>query len=136
MNQRFRTVSSSGDWRALPVMVLGILIAIAPVVAVPFPEAGALTFVIRFAQVVGIVVGAGVAFVGYRSYRTGDLRPSAALGLSVVGVGVVGVVGNAIEQTSGLIPLWVWGVAAIAVVVMAVLLAYRVMDIGPETAHV
>ncbi|ELZ15593.1 hypothetical protein C478_05089 [Natrinema thermotolerans DSM 11552] len=108
------------------MLVLGLLVAAGPVLALPFPgDGGPITFAMRALQVATALIGAGVAWTGYYSYRTGRLRPSVAVGATVLGWMFVGVAGGLIETaTAFFVPIWVWVVGALAVAGVSVLLAY------------
>ena len=127
MQQHAEPMQPADDRRALPVVVLGILVAVVPVLLVPFPgDGGPITFAVRVMQGIAVIVGVGVMGTGYYSYRTGDLRPSVAAGSSILGLTLVGVVGGIVETTSGrFVPLWTWLLAVILVVGLSIIGAYR-----------
>ena len=114
----------TGDRRALPVVVLGIfivLIAVIPFLLIPSPGGGGpITFAVRFMQGIAALVGLGVTATGIYSYRTGNLRPAMAVGITIVGLVIVGAVGGLVETTGGpLIPVWVWLIAAALVILVS-----------------
>ena len=127
MHRHENTHGRANDRRALLVVGLGLLVAVAPFLLVPAPgDGGPITFVVRLAQVVAVLVGLGVAGTGYRAYRTGDLRPAAAIGLSVVALTLVGAVGGLFETSGGpLISIPAWLLAGIVAVGLSVWAAYR-----------
>ena len=132
MQQHVESNQPANDRRAIPVVLLGVLVAVVPVLLVPFPgDGGPITFVVRIMQGIAVIIGIGVVGVGYHSYRTGDLRLSLAVGSSILGLTLVGVIGGLVETSGGpLIPRWVWLLAAIVVVGLSVALAYRLTDSG------
>ncbi|MFB6174268.1 MAG: hypothetical protein ABEI39_06460 [Halobacteriales archaeon] len=123
-----RTGATGRDRRALPVVVLGVLVAVVPVVLLLSPgDGGPVTVAVRLLQAVGALAGHLVAAAGAYSYWTGDLRPAAAAGTATVGLVAVGAVGALIETAGGpLVPIPAWLVAAAAVVVASLRLASRV----------
>lgn len=130
MDNRTRPATPTGDRRALPVSVLGLLAAIAPIILFPVPgDGGPITFGVRLVQAIAGVVGLGVAVTGVYSYRTGDLRPAIAATATIVGLAIVGAVGSYVETTGGpLAPVWVWLLATITVVSISFVATYRYGD--------
>ena len=127
MNYQARRFLSTGDRRALPVVVLGILIAIIPFILAPSPgEGGPMTFVVRLLQAIAVLVGLGVVTTGVYSYRTGNLRPAVAAATTIIGLLIVGVVGGFVETTGGpLIPILVWILAAAVTISASLAVTYR-----------
>lgn len=113
---------------ALSIVVLGLALAVLPLVLLP-ESSGPVAFALTMMQGIAIVVGLGVGTIGLYSYRTGNLRPALATGLSVIGLGVVGAVGAYVEMTGGpLIPIWVWLLSAMLIIGIVLMMTYRVMD--------
>lgn len=127
VQQHAEQIQPADDRRAIPVVVLGILVAVVPFLLVPFPgDGGPITFAVRLMQGIAVVVGVGVMVAGYHSYRTGDLRPSVAAASSILGLTLFGVVGGIVETTGGpFVPVGVWLLSAILVVGLSVIGAYR-----------
>lgn len=108
MKERAEKGPSTRDRRALPVVVLGLLVSIVPVLLVPSPGSGGpITFAVRLMQAIAVLAGLGVVATGIYSYWTGNLRPAVTTGATVIGLVLVGVVGGFVEMTGGpLIPIW------------------------------
>lgn len=130
MAEQAKPRPSAQDRRALPVVVLGILVASVPFLLVPSPGSGGpITFAVRLVQTIAALVGVGVVASGIYSYRTGNLRPAATAGSTVVGLILVGGTGGIVETTGGLlIPIWVWALAALSVVGVSLVVTDRLVD--------
>ncbi|WP_265111847.1 hypothetical protein [Halosolutus halophilus] len=127
MERHVKRFLSTGDHRALPVVVMGILVAIAPFLLIPSPgDGGPITFAVRLMQVIAAVLGLAVAVTGIYSYRTGNLRPAMVTATTIFGLTIVGVVGGLVEMTGGpLIPIWAWLLAAALVLPASLAVTYR-----------
>lgn len=127
MAYRSKLVPTNGDRRAIPVIVLGIFVALLPFLFLPSPgDGGPITFVVRLMQGIALLAGIGVIYSGYYSYRTRNLRPAIAVGSSIIGLVVVGAVGGYVETSGGpLIPIWVWFLAAIVVIGISFWISYQ-----------
>lgn len=121
---------------ALPAIVLGPAVALWLLVLAPFPgDGGPITFVVRGAQVVLLVLGAGVFTLGIRGYRSGDVRPAVAAAVTVVALSVVGAAGAYYETSLGfLVPMWVWLVAGVVAVALSLTATYRLVPERPVTS--
>ena len=130
MKRQSKQFLSTGDRRALPVVLLGILIAIVPLILAPSPGGGGpITFVVRLMQAIAVLVSLGVVATGVYSYRTGNLRPAVAAATTIIGLLIVGVVGGLIETTGGpLIPIWVWVLAAVVAISASLAVTYRLVS--------
>lgn len=130
MVEQAKPSPSVKDRRALPVVVLGILVAFVPFLLVPSPGSGGpITFAVRFMQTIAALVGVGVVGSGIYSYRTGNLRPAATAGSTVVGLILVGGIGGIVEMTGGpLIPIWIWALAALFVIGISLVVTHRLVD--------
>lgn len=128
MENQTKLGPSTGDRRALLVVVFGILVATIPFVLVPPSSPGdPVAFAVLLVQVIVAVVGLGVAATGVYSYRTGDLRPAIAATTTIVGLVIVGAVGGLVEMAGGpLVPIWVWLLATVTVVIISLTVTYRV----------
>ena len=118
---------STGDRRALPAVVIGVLVAITPLLLLPAPgDGGPITFAVRLMQVIAASIGLAVAATGVYSYRTRDLRPAMVATTTIVGLVIVGVVGGLVEITGGLlVPVWAWLLAATLVILGSLAVTYR-----------
>ncbi|EJN60013.1 hypothetical protein HSB1_21710 [Halogranum salarium B-1] len=112
------------------VVVLGVLVAVLPLVSLP-ESSGPMAFLISAVQVVAGVVGVAVAIAGVYSYRTGNPQAAVAAGLMIVGFVAVGAVGGLVETSGGpLVPIWVWMVSILVVVLGSLAVSDRVGDGG------
>ena len=127
MKHQSKQFLSTGDRRALPVVLLGTLIAIVPLILVPSPgDGGPITFGVRLLQAIAVLVGLGVGTTGVYSYRSGNLRPAVAAAMTIIGLLIVGVVGGLVETTGGpLIPIWVWILAAVVAISASLAVTHR-----------
>ena len=119
------TRSVTVDQISVSVAVLGLLVALFPIVYLGLPrEIHELTFPVLFMQFTGVIVGLAVIWAGYYSKKSGDILPALGSGLFIIGLVLVGVIGALVETLGGpLVPIWVWGVSALAVGGIAVVLA-------------
>ncbi|WP_254763191.1 hypothetical protein [Natrinema marinum] len=122
--------AAATDRRALPVIALGVLVAAVPLLLFSSAgDGGPITFVFRMIQSVAALGGVSVAGIGYYSYRTGALRPAATVGLSIVGLALVGAIGGLIELSSGrFVPVPVWLLAAAGAIGGSATIASRCTD--------
>lgn len=129
-----RTESRTASLDQIPILVslLGLLIAVLPLLLLP-SSSGALLFPVLIMKFLGVVVGVGVAGTGFYSHRTGNLRPALFTGSAVVGLLVVGIVGGLVEWTGGpLVPIWLWILSAVFAMGIAVAVANSLFN--KETA--
>lgn len=126
MKTRVTRFQSARERRALPVIVLGILVVVVPVLLVPSPgDGGPITFEVRLMQAIAAVIGLAVAATGVYSYRTGNLGPAMAAGTTVAGLVMVGIVGGVIGTAGGpLVPIRAWALSA-TLVVVSIAVTYR-----------
>ncbi|KTG09464.1 hypothetical protein AUR64_16955 [Haloprofundus marisrubri] len=134
MQQRVASNGPANDRRALPIVVFGVLVALAPLMLAPFPGGGGpITFIVRLVQGLAVVVGIGVVGAGYRSYRTGKFRFSLAVVLSILSLILVAGIGGLVETSANLfIPIGVWLLAISVVVGLSVVLAFRLTHVDPS----
>ena len=127
MERQGRLASSAGDRRALPVVVLGLLVGIVPSLTVRPPDGGGPVVVGVYALwVIAGVVGLGTVAAGLRSYRTGDFRPAMTAATTVTGLIAVIAIGGLVETSGGpLIPLWAWLAAGALAVGVALAVTNR-----------
>lgn len=112
------------------VVILGVLVAVLPLMFLP-KSSGPVAFAVRLMQGIAGVVGLCVIGAGFYSYRTGNLRPGVATGLTVIGLILVGALGGIVETSGGpLIPIWAWFMSAILVIAFAVVTTNRVVNGG------
>lgn len=121
---------------ALPAVVLGPVVALSLLVLVPFPgDGGPITFVVRAAQVILLVFGAGVFALGVRGYRSGDVRPAVGAAATVLALSVVAAAGAYYETSIGfLVPMWVWLVAGVTAIALSLTATYRLVPEQPVTS--
>ncbi len=120
------TADAGPDRRAIPVIVLGLLVMFAPLFVLPGADDGPMAVAVGFMQAIAAAVGLVVAATGLYSHRTGDLRPAVAAGATVIGLLGVGAAGAVIELTVGrLVPIWAWFVAAVLVILGVFWLTHR-----------
>lgn len=111
----------------LAVIVLGILVAVLPLLFLP-ESSGPVAFAIRLMQGIAVLVGVGVVGTGFYSYRTGNPRPAVATALTILGLVLVGAIGGLVETSGGpLIPVWAWVVSAVLVGAFAITTTNRVV---------
>lgn len=113
--------STGGGLRALLVVLFGLVVTFGPLFVLPSAEdPGPLAFVVGLIQVIAAAIGIAVSAAGFYAFRTGDYRPAVAASTTVIGLLVVGAIGSYVELTGGrLVPIWVWFVAALAVIFTA-----------------
>lgn len=131
--QQLMSDQSVDDRRAIPVVVLGLLVGVGPILYVPFPgDGGPITFIVRALQIIAFLFGVCIMGIGYHSYRTGKIRIATAIGSSTVGVAAVVVLGRITESSVGLlIPFWTWITAITVVVGLSVMATFRLTDPNP-----
>lgn len=125
------------DERALPLCLVGVLIAVLPAVLLHSPgDEGPVGFAVMVGQALMVLVGAGVVGIGVHSYRSGNLEPAAATYVAILEISVIGVVGAQIETTGGpLVPVWVWLlllVVSLAVAVLSADTVERMLDTASD----
>ncbi len=117
------------DPRALLLCVVGLLVGLALVPVWVKPGAPADLFVTVLLLVQGVlgISGFGIAAVGYRSYRSGDLRPAVTVGVCVAVLAGVWTLGYVVETSvASVAPHSLWFVAPIIVgPPLGYLLGYR-----------
>ncbi|EMA55495.1 MULTISPECIES: hypothetical protein [Halococcus] len=137
MNQDGRLTSSNGDRRILPVIVLGVLVAIVPLFAIhPPSESRRIAVAVRVFQAISVAVGLGVISTGVYSYRTRNLQPAVTAATTVLGLVVVIVTGSLIELTGGpLIPIWGWVLAALLAIGIALAVTNRIVTADTASSN-
>jgi len=99
------------DRRALVLCIVGLLVVLTPtwILATPGGPVGPFLFVLLMVQGITGVIGLGVTAVGYRSYRSGDLRPVVAVGVCIavlIGIWTAGYVVETSVAPVAPYPLW------------------------------
>ncbi|PSP85092.1 hypothetical protein BRC83_04070 [Halobacteriales archaeon QS_1_68_17] len=115
------------DRRPLPLVLVGVLLAVVPAVALYSPaDRGPVGVAVLVVQALALVVGLSVAGVGYYSARTGNPAPALWVAVALAWLAVLGVAGALVETRGGpLVPIPVWVVGVLAGLAVATLATRR-----------
>ena len=112
----------------MPLCIIGGIIAVSPLMLLGIPDGGGpVGFAAVVIQATTLVIGAGIAGIGYYSYKREDIRLAVGTYLAVLFISVSAVVGAQIEMSGGpLIPIWIWALTVVVSVVASIILSRNI----------